>query len=153
MESFSYFKVCSQFAFILYIFKQTPTVWENSDVRSTYSRKHVDNTACSVVLCTSWYLLKMALLCVFLASVQACLTNSDVIFLKLHAPWDVLCRYAELMNIRMPFRWEFRFYNVKKRAKQTYTTLHFQMSSETSLEFINVWISHIKYCNKVKRCD
>ncbi|KAK6314670.1 hypothetical protein J4Q44_G00141990 [Coregonus suidteri] len=30
--------------------------------------------------------------------------NSDVIFLKLHAPWEVLCRYAELMNIRMPFR-------------------------------------------------
>uniref|UniRef100_A0A8D3DVL8 Anoctamin n=1 Tax=Scophthalmus maximus TaxID=52904 RepID=A0A8D3DVL8_SCOMX len=29
---------------------------------------------------------------------------NDVIFLKLHAPWDVLCRYAELMNIRMPFR-------------------------------------------------
>uniref|UniRef100_A0A7N8XLW2 Anoctamin n=1 Tax=Mastacembelus armatus TaxID=205130 RepID=A0A7N8XLW2_9TELE len=26
---------------------------------------------------------------------EACLTNSDVIFLKLHAPWDVLCRYAE----------------------------------------------------------
>uniref|UniRef100_A0A8C6K8E1 Anoctamin n=1 Tax=Nothobranchius furzeri TaxID=105023 RepID=A0A8C6K8E1_NOTFU len=35
---------------------------------------------------------------------EASLTNSDVIFLKLHAPWDVLCRYAELMNIRMPFR-------------------------------------------------
>ncbi|XP_017287082.1 anoctamin-4 isoform X2 [Kryptolebias marmoratus] len=35
---------------------------------------------------------------------EACLTNSDVIFLKLHAPWDVLCHYAELMNIRMPFR-------------------------------------------------
>ncbi|KAM9327575.1 anoctamin-4-like [Pholidichthys leucotaenia] len=35
---------------------------------------------------------------------EASLTNSDVIFLKLHAPWEVLCRYAELMNIRMPFR-------------------------------------------------
>ncbi|KAF3704914.1 Anoctamin-4 [Channa argus] len=35
---------------------------------------------------------------------EASLTNSGVIFLKLHAPWDVLCRYAELMNIRMPFR-------------------------------------------------
>ncbi|XP_036977167.1 anoctamin-4-like [Acanthopagrus latus] len=35
---------------------------------------------------------------------EASVTNSDVIFLKLHAPWDVLCRYAELMNIRMPFR-------------------------------------------------
>lgn len=40
----------------------------------------------------------------YLTSLQASLTNSDVIFLKLHAPWDVLCRYAELMNIRMPFR-------------------------------------------------
>ncbi|KAJ8405337.1 hypothetical protein AAFF_G00323280 [Aldrovandia affinis] len=35
---------------------------------------------------------------------EASLTHSDVIFLKLHAPWEVLCRYAELMNIRMPFR-------------------------------------------------
>ncbi|XP_028275099.1 anoctamin-4-like [Parambassis ranga] len=35
---------------------------------------------------------------------EGSLTNSDVIFLKLHAPWDVLCRYAELMSIRMPFR-------------------------------------------------
>ncbi|CAL8278976.1 unnamed protein product, partial [Gadus morhua 'NCC'] len=35
---------------------------------------------------------------------ESSVTNSDVIFLKLHAPWDVLCRYAELMNIRMPFR-------------------------------------------------
>ncbi|XP_029350776.1 anoctamin-4 isoform X3 [Echeneis naucrates] len=35
---------------------------------------------------------------------EASLTNSDVIFLKLHAPWETLCRYAELMNIRMPFR-------------------------------------------------
>ncbi|XP_016889956.1 anoctamin-4-like isoform X1 [Cynoglossus semilaevis] len=35
---------------------------------------------------------------------EASLINSDVIFLKIHAPWEVLCRYAEMMNIRMPFR-------------------------------------------------
>uniref|UniRef100_A0A8C9TFP0 Anoctamin n=1 Tax=Scleropages formosus TaxID=113540 RepID=A0A8C9TFP0_SCLFO len=35
---------------------------------------------------------------------ESSITNSDVIFVKLHAPWEVLCRYAELMNIRMPFR-------------------------------------------------
>ncbi|XP_034019164.1 anoctamin-4-like isoform X2 [Thalassophryne amazonica] len=39
---------------------------------------------------------------------EASVTNCDVIFLKLHAPWEVLCRYAELMNIRMPFRIEKR---------------------------------------------
>ncbi|XP_063783900.1 anoctamin-4 isoform X2 [Pseudophryne corroboree] len=32
------------------------------------------------------------------------ITNSDIMFVKLHAPWEVLGRYAELMNVRMPFR-------------------------------------------------
>ncbi|XP_032893782.1 anoctamin-4 isoform X2 [Amblyraja radiata] len=35
---------------------------------------------------------------------EASLTNDDIIFVKLHAPWGVLCKYAELMNVRMPFR-------------------------------------------------
>ncbi|XP_023666282.2 anoctamin-4 isoform X3 [Paramormyrops kingsleyae] len=35
---------------------------------------------------------------------ESSITNNDVIFVKLHATWEVLCRYAELMNIRMPFR-------------------------------------------------
>ncbi|XP_039375384.1 anoctamin-4 isoform X2 [Mauremys reevesii] len=35
---------------------------------------------------------------------ESSLTNSDVIFVKLHAPWEVLGRYAEVMNVRMPFR-------------------------------------------------
>ncbi|XP_067906284.1 anoctamin-4-like isoform X2 [Heterodontus francisci] len=39
---------------------------------------------------------------------ESSLTNSDIIFVKLHAPWEVLCRYAELMNVRMPFRMEKR---------------------------------------------
>uniref|UniRef100_A0A803TN85 Anoctamin n=1 Tax=Anolis carolinensis TaxID=28377 RepID=A0A803TN85_ANOCA len=32
------------------------------------------------------------------------LSNSDIIFVKLHAPWEVLGKHAELMNVRMPFR-------------------------------------------------
>ncbi|XP_067855317.1 anoctamin-4-like isoform X2 [Heptranchias perlo] len=39
---------------------------------------------------------------------ESSITNSDIIFVKLHAPWEVLCRYAELMNVRMPFRMEKR---------------------------------------------
>ncbi|XP_074923380.1 anoctamin-4 isoform X1 [Chelonoidis abingdonii] len=35
---------------------------------------------------------------------ESSLTNSDIIFVKLHAPWEVLGRYAEVMNVRMPFR-------------------------------------------------
>ncbi|OXB75403.1 UNVERIFIED_CONTAM: hypothetical protein H355_010605 [Colinus virginianus] len=35
---------------------------------------------------------------------ESSLTNSDIIFVKLHAPWEVLGKYAELMNVRMPFR-------------------------------------------------
>uniref|UniRef100_A0A452H9G6 Anoctamin n=1 Tax=Gopherus agassizii TaxID=38772 RepID=A0A452H9G6_9SAUR len=37
---------------------------------------------------------------------ESSLTNSDIIFVKLHAPWEVLGRYAEVMNVRMPFRIE-----------------------------------------------
>lgn len=35
---------------------------------------------------------------------QPSLTNNDIMFVKIHAPWDTLCKYAEQMNIRMPFR-------------------------------------------------
>ncbi|KAM9815133.1 anoctamin-3 isoform 4-T4 [Syngnathus typhle] len=31
------------------------------------------------------------------------LTNNDIMFVKVHTPWDTLCKYAEQMNIRMPF--------------------------------------------------
>nr|XP_015194133.1 PREDICTED: anoctamin-3 [Lepisosteus oculatus] len=32
------------------------------------------------------------------------LTNNDIMFVKIHAPWEALCKYAEQMSIRMPFR-------------------------------------------------
>ncbi|XP_062837046.1 anoctamin-4 isoform X2 [Anolis carolinensis] len=35
---------------------------------------------------------------------ESSLSNSDIIFVKLHAPWEVLGKHAELMNVRMPFR-------------------------------------------------
>ncbi|XP_060051624.1 anoctamin-4 isoform X5 [Erinaceus europaeus] len=35
---------------------------------------------------------------------ESSVINSDIIFVKLHAPWEVLGRYAEQMNVRMPFR-------------------------------------------------
>ncbi|XP_038636419.1 anoctamin-4 isoform X5 [Scyliorhinus canicula] len=46
---------------------------------------------------------------------ESSLTNSDIIFVKLHAPWEVLCRYAELMNVRMPFRR--KIYYLQRRYK------------------------------------
>ncbi|XP_074127461.1 anoctamin-4 isoform X5 [Sminthopsis crassicaudata] len=35
---------------------------------------------------------------------ESSVINNDIIFVKLHAPWEVLGRYAEVMNVRMPFR-------------------------------------------------
>uniref|UniRef100_UPI00358E4EFF anoctamin-4-like n=1 Tax=Myxine glutinosa TaxID=7769 RepID=UPI00358E4EFF len=32
------------------------------------------------------------------------ITNNDLTFVKIHATWGMLCKYAEEMNIRMPFR-------------------------------------------------
>ncbi|XP_031438519.1 anoctamin-4 [Clupea harengus] len=46
---------------------------------------------------------------------ESSITNGDVIFVKLHAPWEVLCRYAEIMNIRMPFRRKFYYLHRRHR--------------------------------------
>ncbi|XP_017682462.1 PREDICTED: anoctamin-3 [Lepidothrix coronata] len=35
---------------------------------------------------------------------EPAVTNSDIMFVKVHCPWETLCKYAERMNIRMPFR-------------------------------------------------
>uniref|UniRef100_A0A4W5P5E8 Anoctamin dimerisation domain-containing protein n=1 Tax=Hucho hucho TaxID=62062 RepID=A0A4W5P5E8_9TELE len=37
-------------------------------------------------------------------------------FVKIHAPWDTLCKYAEQMNIRMPFRKKSYFTDWKSKA-------------------------------------
>lgn len=35
---------------------------------------------------------------------EPALTNNDIMFIKIHCPWETLCKYAERLNIRMPFR-------------------------------------------------
>uniref|UniRef100_A0A8D0GCK5 Anoctamin n=1 Tax=Sphenodon punctatus TaxID=8508 RepID=A0A8D0GCK5_SPHPU len=35
---------------------------------------------------------------------EPAVTSNDIMFVKIHCPWDTLCKYAERMNIRMPFR-------------------------------------------------
>uniref|UniRef100_A0A8C3T5T6 Anoctamin n=1 Tax=Chelydra serpentina TaxID=8475 RepID=A0A8C3T5T6_CHESE len=35
---------------------------------------------------------------------EPAITSNDIMFVKIHCPWDTLCKYAERMNIRMPFR-------------------------------------------------
>ncbi|XP_034391311.1 anoctamin-3 [Cyclopterus lumpus] len=44
------------------------------------------------------------------------LTNNDIMFVKVHAPWDTLCKYAEQMNIRMPFRKKCYFTDWKSKT-------------------------------------
>ncbi|XP_036620646.1 anoctamin-3 [Trichosurus vulpecula] len=43
-------------------------------------------------------------------------TNSDIMFVKIHCPWDTLCKYAERMNIRMPFRKKCYYTDWKNRT-------------------------------------
>ncbi|KAJ4937647.1 hypothetical protein JOQ06_002279, partial [Pogonophryne albipinna] len=44
------------------------------------------------------------------------LTNNDIMFVKVQAPWDTLCKYAEQMNIRMPFRKKSYFTDWKSKT-------------------------------------
>ncbi|GAB5577676.1 anoctamin-3 isoform X1 [Prionailurus iriomotensis] len=34
---------------------------------------------------------------------EPAVANPDIMFIKIHIPWDTLCKYAERLNIRMPF--------------------------------------------------
>ncbi|RXN03050.1 anoctamin-3 isoform X1 [Labeo rohita] len=54
------------------------------------------------------------------------LTNSDIMFVKIHAPWDTLCKYAEQMNIRMPFRKKCYFTDWKKKTMGSRFQLRFR---------------------------
>lgn len=54
---------------------------------------------------------------------QPSLTNNDIMFVKIHAPWDTLCKYAEQMNIRMPFRWTITLKHVQVTAILWHTML------------------------------
>ncbi|XP_015290452.3 anoctamin-3 isoform X1 [Macaca fascicularis] len=35
---------------------------------------------------------------------EPAIASHDIMFIKIHIPWDTLCKYAERLNIRMPFR-------------------------------------------------
>uniref|UniRef100_G1S833 Anoctamin n=1 Tax=Nomascus leucogenys TaxID=61853 RepID=G1S833_NOMLE len=35
---------------------------------------------------------------------EPAIASPDIMFIKIHIPWDTLCKYAERLNIRMPFR-------------------------------------------------
>uniref|UniRef100_A0A672Q2P1 Anoctamin n=1 Tax=Sinocyclocheilus grahami TaxID=75366 RepID=A0A672Q2P1_SINGR len=51
---------------------------------------------------------------------------SDIMFVKIHAPWDTLCKYAEQMNIRMPFRKKCYFTDWKKKTMGSRFQLRFR---------------------------
>uniref|UniRef100_A0A672PX51 Anoctamin n=1 Tax=Sinocyclocheilus grahami TaxID=75366 RepID=A0A672PX51_SINGR len=50
----------------------------------------------------------------------------DIMFVKIHAPWDTLCKYAEQMNIRMPFRKKCYFTDWKKKTMGSRFQLRFR---------------------------
>ncbi|KAJ1182000.1 hypothetical protein NDU88_007198 [Pleurodeles waltl] len=41
------------------------------------------------------------------------LTNNEIMFVKIHCPWETLCKYAERLNIRMPFSLQRHFRQMK----------------------------------------
>ncbi|KAB0399937.1 hypothetical protein E2I00_014804 [Balaenoptera physalus] len=49
---------------------------------------------------------------------EPAVANPDIMFIKIHIPWDTLCKYAERLNIRMPFRVQKYFRRIKKWMSQ-----------------------------------
>ncbi|ETE64554.1 Anoctamin-3, partial [Ophiophagus hannah] len=47
-----------------------------------------------------------SILCLLKMAATPAVTNNDIMFVKIHCPWDTLCKYAERMNIRMPFSFQ-----------------------------------------------
>ncbi|CAG0920337.1 unnamed protein product [Notodromas monacha] len=43
-------------------------------------------------------------------------------FIKIHAPWDVLTRYAEVLNIRMPIKVKQKIKYIIKHSEETYSS-------------------------------
>ncbi|XP_069078056.1 anoctamin-3 isoform X2 [Pleurodeles waltl] len=44
---------------------------------------------------------------------EPALTNNEIMFVKIHCPWETLCKYAERLNIRMPFSLQRHFRQMK----------------------------------------
>ncbi|KAL6087732.1 hypothetical protein STEG23_027142, partial [Scotinomys teguina] len=54
---------------------------------------------------------------------EPAIANPDIMFIKIHIPWDTLCKYAERLNIRVPFRKKCYYTDQKNKSMsrvQTY---------------------------------
>uniref|UniRef100_A0ACB8G301 Anoctamin-3 n=1 Tax=Sphaerodactylus townsendi TaxID=933632 RepID=A0ACB8G301_9SAUR len=55
---------------------------------------------------------------------EQAVTSHDIMFVKIHCPWDTLCKYAERMSIRMPFSIEIDALNYKKTESSDFSPPH-----------------------------
>ncbi|KAH0516672.1 Anoctamin-3 [Microtus ochrogaster] len=49
---------------------------------------------------------------------EPAVANPDIMFIKIHIPWDTFCKYADRLNIRVPFRVQNYFKRIKKWMSQ-----------------------------------
>ncbi|XP_040836223.1 anoctamin-3 isoform X1 [Ochotona curzoniae] len=48
---------------------------------------------------------------------EPAIASPDIMFIKIHIPWDTLCKYAERLNIRMPFRKKCYYTDERSKSK------------------------------------
>ncbi|KAF7462193.1 hypothetical protein GHT09_013007 [Marmota monax] len=51
---------------------------------------------------------------------EPAVANPDIMFIKIHIPWDTLCKYAERLNIRMPFRKKCYYTDRRSKSKGSF---------------------------------
>ncbi|XP_038286644.1 anoctamin-3 isoform X4 [Canis lupus baileyi] len=84
---------------------------------------------------------------------EPAVANSDIMFIKIHIPWDTLCKYAERLNIRMPFRKKCYYTDRRSKSMGSFIINNKDtfFSNATRSRIVYHMLQHTKYENGISK--